>query len=1022
MASLALAAVISACVAVFLIPSALKADAETTWSDPQFKEEYVCGDTVTVPSLEVTVGDETSVNATAVVTYPDGKATTETKLLLEKAGQYVIEYTAIVGGKVYRKTYSFNVKAVAYTFKSSDSVAVYGEYTEFGAKSEGLIVRLANSDSITFTKLIDVRNSTSVDMFVKGFITPDARGSADFSKLIVTLTDSEDDSVYLTYQMKKSSQLGVSYVTVGGNGQDQVGAEVGQGKIHTNNIYGTPAYVSFVAQTNKTQMVDGIETTYAADRAPDAIQFAFAYDAETVSAYSSTVQIADMDDADFYRTLWYGFPSGRARLSISASGYNNVTANFCLTEAAGISAADLDENGFTETDAPEITIDVDDENDMPQAEKGLYYPVPSATAYDVYSGNCDVSVAVYYNYGSKNQTSVGITGGKFKPTLEGNYVIEYSAKDAFSNVGKKTLSVRAVTKVDDIAITLEKSEDTLTLGNALVPSEAAVSGGSGKIELKKYVVFEGKQEELTDGYLPEKEGVYTVKYVAVDYIGKTCERTYNVTAVRTDKPTLAEKVVLPRVYISGTAYSLPDVAVNVYSTGSLEKKSATFRITDKNGEKTYASGSKFTPEVSENNDKIKVECLYGNTVLYEAEVPAIIAKIGTQIRTDRYFYGAEEISTTDETGANYKRGLASIIGSECGKSGWTFANPLIAEGLALKLKTVKNLTAFESFTFALTDSSDEKQTVSVTVPTSVGSKIICGSKTYDSSLALSGGADLVFEYSDETLTITSGGKKVVVALTEYADGEKFNGFSSDKVYMELAVNKVTAQSRYVIEEVSGNVISRAFGDYSAPSFVLPENEGDKQTVGTIYTLVKGVCGDVFAPNTSVSMTVYAPDGTIVTDVNGQKLENVSPFTDYKVLLSQTGKYRASYDISEVDWVGNSWTYAYTINVPDKVAPTIKFADGGIKTAKVGDTVAIPSFTVSDNITAKDKISVNVFVINPNGRLIYLGNNALIKCEYKGEYKFVVYAADMVESVGADGSITLKQGNVATAEYVITVGD
>ena len=64
----------------------------------------------------------------------------------------------------------------------------------------------------------------------------------------------------------------------------------------------------------------------------------------------------------------------------------------------------------------------------------------------------------------------------------------------------------------------------------------------------------------------------------------------------------------------------------------------------------------------------------------------------------------------------------------------------------------------------------------------------------------------------------------------------------------------------------------------------------------------------------------------------------------------------------------------------------------------------------------------MFVINPNGRLIRLENANSIKCEYAGEYTFVVYATDIIESIGADGSVTKQHGNVAIARYVITVGE
>lgn len=1017
-ASLAIAVLFSAFAVMCLVPTALKAGA-ATWEEVSFEKEYVYGDTLAVPSLDVTAGNEVK-TVKAVVTYPDGKASTASEIVLDKAGEYNVEYSTVINGAVYRKTFNFNVKAVAYLLSSEASSALYGDYTEYGANSTGLLVRLANRDKITFTTFIDVKNSTSADAFVKGFITPDTRGAADFNKLVVTLTDSEDDSVYLTYQLKRIVRdgiaLGVSYVDVGGNGQDMVGAE-NISKIHMNDEYGAAIYLSFVAQRNNDGWSD-----YAVDYAPDKETFRFSYDAATNAAYLGGKIIADMDDSEYYRTLWSGFPSGKARLSISASGYNGSTANFCITEVGGVSAEELRDNIFTDSEAPEITIETEDENEMPKAETGTYYPVPVATAYDVYSGKCDVDVSIYRNYKKDEQINVGISGGKFKPLVAGDYSIVYTAKDNFGNVAEKVVMVRAEKKIDDIKIGFPDSYDNeLILGSELVPLNPTIGGGSGKVGYKIYIVYNGVEEEYTGEYRPEKEGVYTVKYLASDYIGKTGENAYTINAVRTNEVTLAEKYILPRVYISGSKYVLPKISVNDYSTGSLEKKSAAFKITDSNGERIYSAGETFIPTISSNGDKVKVACVYDGKSLKETEVPAIIALEGAKVRTDNYFYGAEEISATNENGKPYRRGLASVIGSACDKSGWMFANPLVAEGLSLKLQTVKGLTSFNSFTLVITDSVNSDQSVKVSVRTAANAKVVCGSKTYDTKIDLSVGADLTLALSGKILSVTSGDNRAAVAFSEYSNGDKFDGFSSNKVYMELYAENVTAQSRYIIEEISGNVISGAFGDYCEPMFVLPGSDGGKQTKGTVYTFVKGVCGDVFAPNTTVSMTVYAPDGTIATDIDGEKLENVSPFVERKIFLTKSGKYKAQYVISESEWKGNGWTYAYTVNVPDVTAPEIVFADG-IKTAKIGDSVEIPSFTVKDDITADENLLVEVFVINPNGRLIYLGNAASIKCDYKGEYTFIVYAADMIESVGADGSVSLKQGNVATARYVITVGE
>ncbi len=1018
--ALVLAAVIAVCAALFFSPN-VKADAET-WGETQLLDVYEYGETLTVPTATVTA-DGVRKEASHIVTFPNGKTTTASVIELSVAGDYTVEYFATINGVTYKTTKKFAVKTVAYQTTAAASSVSYGKYTEYGANSEGLLVRLANNDALTFTKYIDVANITKATDLITVFITPDIRGAADFNKLIVTLTDSEDPSIYLTYQIKRLVRTGnvalfTNYVVVAGNGQDMTGYESG-GKIHVNNEYGTPINNSFTATKNDPK-IDGWSGPVI-DVAPDVNPVNLAYDSSEIAVYVQGKLIADMDNTEFFRTLWKGFPSGRAKLSVSANGYNSTTANFCITRIAGISADDLKNNEFKDEEGPVITVECDDENNMPKARKGSAYPVPNASAKDVYSGECAVTARVYRNYKKDNQISVGIIDGKFTPDRIGDYTIVYTAKDSFGNVTDKLLFVRAESVVDDIQITLPATSDELLLGNELIAATPSISGGSGKVSYKVYIVHNGIEEEYKAGYRPTEEGEYTVKYVAVDYIGTTAVKSYVVTAKRNSEPLLIEKYVLPRIFVSGAEYVLPNVIVNDYSSGKLVQKAASIKVTDKNGEKTYASGATFTPEIGANGDKVKIAIVFANKTLKEEAIPAIIAKTDSQIRTDNYFYGADEVVIADENGKNYRKGLGILVKSACEKSSWTFANPLIAGGLSFKFTTVSGLTNYSSVTFTMTDAINAEQSVKIKVYTAANSNVEYGGKAYSASFALANGADLAFDYSDGTMTITSGGKIFLAEIAGYENGKAFEGFSSGKVYVDFSADNVTAPSRYIVEEICDNVISRAFGDYAAPMFVLPEANEGKQSRGTIYTLNACLCGDVFAPNSTVTLTLYAPNGSVVTDKNGNKLQNASPFVAHRFLLDSYGTYRAEYTISEKDWAGNATTYTFVIKVPDTESPTIKFNDG-VKTAKVGDVIVVPSFTVSDNVTAKADIYTEVFVINPNGRLIRLENANSIKCEYAGEYTFVVYATDIIESIGADGSVTKQHGNVAIARYVITVGE
>ena len=112
-------------------------------------------------------------------------------------------------------------------------------------------------------------------------------------------------------------------------------------------------------------------------------------------------------------------------------------------------------------------------------------------------------------------------------------------------------------------------------------------------------------------------------------------------------------------------------------------------------------------------------------------------------------------------------------------------------------------------------------------------------------------------------------------------------------------------------------------------------------------------------------------------------------------------------------------FEITYDVPDDLPPTIKFTNNGTKTAKVGDVIVMPDFTVSDNLTPSGRILVWKYVINPYGQLVELEGDAnSVIARIKGEYTFVVYAQDVILGETADAD---TPNNAAVLKWVVTVG-
>lgn len=997
------------------------------WQDIAIESEYEYGTTLQIPSRKITVNG-TDVTATHSLVFPDGTATDSASVVLNVCGDYKLNYYATANGKSYADTVAFSVKTIAYKISNTTlSSAAYGNYNLLGANSNGIIIRLANKDSVEFASVIDMSNSSLSESLIEGFITPDTRGVYDFDRLIFTFTDIEDSSVYLKFQMNRyqssSVGFGTSFVLVGGNGQDMVGYEKDEtGKNpHVNDGVGTPIEgVSFIAQKNA-----GGWSGAAQNIAPDSALFKFYYDVATSSTYAGDKKISVLNDSMYYKTFWTGFPSGKARLSISASGYSATTANFCITKVAGLTVEELAGNYYTDTEGPAITVDTT-YTEMPVAEVGTKYTIPTATAYDTYTGRAIVDVSVWYDYSSNNATSVGIVNGCFTPSKQGYYTIVYSATDGFSNTTIKTLTVRAVGTAPKITVSLEiEPIKEIELGRKVTLADAITEGGSGNVTVVKSVTFGDKNIGLTnDSFTPEESGEYTITYTATDYIGKTAAYSYKLNAKAGTTPILnITDITLPKIFIADCGYTLPEVYADDYTTGTHRKVLADVKVTDKEGEKTYKAGDRIVPKVSSNGDTVKVVYYSGNTTLDAIYVPTIIAKNNKSINIPNYFHG--DVTATyldDKTNEDYSSGIAIVNENASDKAGWLFANAVAADNFSIQMSMLAGYTQFDAFVFTLTDSEDYSKAITFTI--SVGSTVTVthGGESYKISKSLLSDIDLDVEYSEGVIVVTIDKTILNVTVTEYADGTAFGGFSSGKVYVELATTNNKANSRYKIRYFCENVITFRNYDNKTPDVAVSGSLPAKVSINKTFTVRKAVAADVYAPESSLTMTVYDPDDNVVTSVDGVSLSDILPDREYVVKAKKYGNYKIVYTIQEVNWINRTGRTTGTIeqyvNVPDEELPTLTFTTAGTKEASVGDVIVMPDFTLNDNVTPSDRIKVWKYVINPNGRIIELDEKSnSVKCDYSGTYTFVIYIADVELGDSADNDII---NNVAIYKYTVTV--
>ncbi|MBR1676869.1 MAG: hypothetical protein IJ706_06150 [Clostridia bacterium] len=996
--ALSMCAAISASVAG--VTAAIGVYAGETWeaTGVEISDHYDFGSTFNVPDYVLKVGGR-SAQASFNVECPDGTSTADKSVLLDKAGTYSVRYFADIDGVSYFNEYVFDVDYLSYTYLKKGITSVdYGHYSEYGSNSDGLLVRLAGSDVLTFTKLIDVRDLTSENRIISGFITPDERGVADFDKLTVTLTDSVDPSVYFKvdynrWKIAPTSGKSATFVMAGGNGQVMVGYEEGKG-LHVNDGIGATNRMTWIAQSNYDARGNISWSGPTGDYVPDKDNFYVTFDNDAKKVYSQGVLVSDLDSAEYYNNLWSGFKSGYVRLSVSASNYAGATANFCITQT--IAMDNLTDDLFFDYAEPEITVDTEYDN-LPEAAIGKAYKIPSATAYDYYSGNAAVNVKVWYNYASSTPVSVNVNGDTFTPDRSGYYTIEYTACDAFGNECVKTMSVHAGGNIAPIDIAIpETAVREIKLGNLAFVPYPEITGGSGNYTVKTTASLNGNVTEIENEYFrPETVGDWTIRHVVTDYIGNSAVAVYKLKGLAHDDPVFVDEFVLPAVYIAGVKYVLPEIYANIYSTGKIERKLLKVDVTADGTTSTYNAGDEFIPEVSENKQTINVRYYYGDAEYGSYDVPVIIARDGNTVYVKNYFYGDGFTIVDDVYMGETLTGIAFVANESSERVGWTFANPQLSEGFNIKLLNFGSIR-YKALEIILRDAEYPDLAVAMTVGVGT-SKIKVESGEYlvelDGKNVNSSEFTLGFENSSFKLD------NLVVTTRQTIDGKPFNGFVSNKVYVTLNMLNAKKGAAYQLKSITGTNVTNRNVDTGSPTLAVLGDIGGSYAINSVYVLAPAVAADTFSPYTSLTVTVTVSvngEDVVVSDVNGVKLDGVDADREYTILLDNYGYYQILYYAREVDWTkrNNDKIFTNYVAVIDEEAPEIIFKSGYKTTAKVGDVISFPTFAVKDNISGKDEITITRFVLTSQGKLLEFKNKEnSIKVAYEGVYRFSVVAYD-----------------------------
>ena len=1020
---LALASLLLFCAVAAIMPAVAGEIApKYRWTGETVVDKYQYGQTFVVPDRQL---DGVQADVSHTLVFPDGTSSYADEIKLELSGKYKLTYTAKADGKVYSESHDFSVDYATYSVKDKNSSAVYKTPDNVRDKDvKGVVVSLAQKDTFTVNQAIAVSDLTADNYFVEGFVINQMVGSGAFTRFIVTLTDFENPDVYIKIIVNErisQDDKGVAFAAACGNGQKPVGLEnyvLGTldniTEVHKND--GLGQWINMPLRGQNTIVGSG---KYTYDIYNDDYPFRFSYDPTTQQIWHATnfnvpsdknyndpnpdkdkvrvdstnfkKIVTDLDDSRYYESLWSGFKSGYVRLSITAENYTSTHAQFCITKVAGV---DLSNSGFEVKEQPTITIDTDYDV-MPEAVVGKSYPVPKASAYDLYGGNVDVTAKVWYNYTSDNKTSVSLVDGKFVAKYAGHYAIVYTATGGSGITAQKVLWVHANAKANPMAIDVSDDRVTSAKAGEFVPyAKATTSGGNGNIQLSVFAKNGDVTLRTDGGFRPEKAGTWQVVYTAVDYVGNSKTVSYDVTVTANTAPVLVDNITLPQMFVSEASFTLPRVFANKYDKDGVHKILCTVRVEYDGKTEIYDSGENFVPKVATDGETIKVTYLCEGAELFSQQVPCVVIYEEGYLKYENYFVA------TNATGEKSSNDGYILTATSDGAISVTYANALVAEQANFVFRCFGGVGNYTQAVITLTDAANSYNAVQA-VFRQVDGKVwlFVEGKSYRTDYSFVGDAfDISLDFADNAFVYDG----MAFAPTRTASGDKFVGFSSDKVYLSVELSDAKAGNKFSVMSLRKYKFEGQDEDLVRPYIVINGEVASIGKLGDIIHMPSISVGDVICPNVTVLMQVFAPDGSFVKDVNGMELNGCDAGVEYDFVVEQSGAYKVVYIVKETELFlyvtpfENEWTYE--VAVYDSVEPTINVTASVPATVKLGEKVLVPEFTVNDDFTSADNLKVYMYLTTPTGQKQLVTKQAVV-CKQKGTYKFTITAIDEAGNIG-----------------------
>lgn len=901
------------------------------------------GETFDVPDYYHLVNGE-RVKAEVRILTPDGTLYAKERLDVEQIGEYTVQY--LVDGDVVSTVSCVALRRPCDMFSVNKYAEIQGiatyAYSQNPAFS-GVKAEVRAGAEIVFERELDMTQRTKDETLLQMLVSPSMKGERDFGQFILTFTDVMDENITMTLiasdgNLDSASGSATSYVRAGGNGQTLYGREYKGGAwiYNDTDIYGSPAPFSFEA-------THGVITDYALNLCYDTQENALYLKNGNGAFFGDSYQIIDFDSTAVYGTnVWNGFPSGKAKLTVTFDKFVKDSGYVIFSQIDGI---DLSQERIVDNEPPTIAIDLQGEENAPNSYKGAKYSVFPATAKDFYDAERPVAVEVKYtDLLSENCYDVPVADGAFITDKVGKYEIIYRAKDCSGNESEASVFFYCFNDAEEIVVALDEENKNAKVFErvGLIPvEEIRTYGGNGKLSLALQVLDPNNQQVavVNNAFVPEQIGTYTIRYVATDYFGNIGTKEIRLIVAEQEMPIFTDEINLPEVLMAGFTYELPSARAMTCENGATQKADVKIFVDgeEKTGEAT------FTVPKEKENVVVEYRAYRADGTTYSSWAKTLSVLDGKEGKNQAaYFYNADgKIQATQEKNA------IKLSFAESGSV--FFINKLNRNAFSLNASYQPQTTNFASMTLTLKDSADATKTVSAKITfTPMGLNItLAGKETaVFASRTDTKASYFAFSYDNAQRKVSDINGNDLFVITKDDNGNDFDGFT-DGVYMTLYFDGVKTNSELSLTSMNNqafgykNSEDDPIGDTVAPQIIVNGEFTKRCEQGDEITVFSADAFDVLGQVKALTLSVYAPDNTVI-------LNRVPTDRDYTFTAEQIGRYRVIYE--STDSYGNSkgGNTGTNIVVLDAQAPTLSVNGALKKVYRVGDTVSLLGHTLQDN--------------------------------------------------------------------------